>query len=174
MWNTVADTIIKWRSYTTVDIVCDRFPLDAWHQIAGDISSDKEWSDFIINYSNSVKCWVLQESLTSDEIIAMIYVFNEDGKWQKVSIHGGGWKNPMLYYRGYVLMLKHLLDNNIKVRTSCQLLNTAAIRFSRSVGFVPYRYTEDEVYMWISTQRLTSSKLYKRFYNNDIRMDGRL
>lgn len=165
MSNLVADTIVKWRPYRTSDIVCDKFPLDDWYQIAGDISSDKEWGEFVINYNNTVKCWVLQRILINEEIIAMIYIFNEDGKWQKVSIHGGGWKYPILYYRGYILMLKHLLDKNIKVRTSCQLSNPSAIRFSRSVGFVPYRYNQKEVFMWININRLTSTKLYKRFYS---------
>ena len=70
-----------------------------------------------------------------------------------------------MYYRGYVLMLKHLLDQGLKIRTYCQLSNQRAIRFSRSVGFVPYRYTEDEVFMWINDKRLKNSKLYKRFYS---------
>lgn len=165
MFGVVSDLFIKWKPYAAGDTVCAKFPLKEWNKIAGDIYSDKEWEDFVLNYKHSVKCWVLQKNANNEQL-AVIYIFNEDGKWQKVSIHGGGWKNPMLYYRGYVLMLKHLLDNNIKVRTSCQLLNPAAIRFSRSVGFVPYRYAEDEVFMWVSTKTLISSKLYKRFYNN--------
>lgn len=79
--------------------------------------------------------------------------------------HGGGWEKPLLYYRGYILMLQHLLEQGIKVRTYCSLSNIAAIRFDRSVGFVPYKYTDNEVFMWINTKRLKSSKLYKYFYH---------
>ena len=61
-------------------------------------------------------------------------------------------------------MIKHLLEQGYKVRTYCQLSNPAAIRFDKSVGFVPYRYTEEEIFMWISRKRLENSKLYKRFY----------
>jgi hypothetical protein len=88
----------------------------------------------------------------------------EDIYGKIVSIHGGGWENPIMYYRGYILMIEYLLAQGLKVRTCCQLSNPAAIRFSRSVGFVPYRYTKDEVFMWNSTRRLKDSKLYKRFY----------
>ena len=34
---------------------------------------------------------------------------------------------------------------------------------------VNYRYTEEEVFMWISSKRLENSKLYKRFYNENPR-----
>ena len=163
MLNVIVDDYVKWRPYVSGDILCDRFPLDLWHEIAGDIHSDKEWEDFVLNYGNSIKCWVL-ERLCKNDPIAFIYAFNEDGNWQKVSIHGGGWGNPLMYYRGYILMIKHLLGQGYKVRTYCQLSNAAAIRFDRSVGFVPYRYTEEEVFMWISHKRLENSKLYKRFY----------
>lgn len=163
--NLIENRIIKWVAYTKNENICNRYPLDLWHLAVHDIDSDEEWADFL-SKSNAVKCYVLKMR-SNEESIAFVYIMQEDFEGKVVSIHGGGWKNPMLYYRGYVLMLKHLLDNNIKVRTSCQLLNKAAIRFSRSVGFVPYRYTEDEVFMWISTQRLTGSKLYKRFYNDN-------
>lgn len=159
----IENSFIRWESYLKGDIICDRFPLNKWYQIAGDIHSDKEWEDFVSNYPNSVKCWVLKIN-TNNLPIAFIYLYNEDYIWGKVSIHGGGWQFPLLYYHGYVLMLKYLLEIGVKVRTSCQLNNPAAIRFSRSVGFVPYRYSESEIFMWISENRLKSSKLYKRFY----------
>ena len=161
----IEDSIIKWEPYTEKDLVCAKFPRDVWHNIAGDINSDKEWSNFVLNYKNSVKCWILKKR-SNNVAIAMIYIFNEENNWQKVTIHGGAWGNPIMHYRGYILMLKHLLSQGIKVRTYCQLFNKVAIRFDRSVGFVPYRYTEDEVFMWISEKRLKNSKLYKRFYPN--------
>ena len=81
-----------------------------------------------------------------------------------VSIHGGGWSKPLLYYRGYILMLKTLMERGYKVRTYCNHHNTSAIRFSRSVGFIPYRYTDTKVLMWISERTLKNTVLYKRFY----------
>ena len=162
----IEDDLIKWEPYTEKDVVCARFPLGLWHNIAGDINSDKEWCDFVLNYRNCVRCWILKKK-SNNEAIAMIYLFNEEGCWEKVTIHGGAWGPPLMHYRGYILMIKHLLSQGVKVRTYCQLSNTAAIRFDRSVGFVPYRYTEDEVFMWISEKKMRNSKLYKRFYPND-------
>lgn len=81
-----------------------------------------------------------------------------------VSIHGGGWSKPLLYYRGYILMLRTLMERGYKVRTYCNHHNTSAIRFSRSVGFIPYRYTDSKVLMWISERTLKNTVLYKRFY----------
>ena len=160
----IEDSIIKWVAYTKDDKICERYPLDLWHQAVHDIDSDEEWAEFLSG-SSIDKCYVLK-LCSNEKSIAFVYTMQEDFDGKIVSIHGGGWENPLMYYRGYILMIKHLLDQGLKVRTYCQLSNPAAIRFSRSVGFVPYRYTEDEVYMWIYTQRLTSSKLYKRFYSN--------
>ena len=159
---TIENSYIKWESYSKEDVICDRFPLDIWCQIAGDIHSDKEWDNFVSSYPNSVKCWVLKRN-DINLPIAFIYIYNEDYTWGKVSIHGGGWTSPLLHYRGYILMLKYLLEKGIKVRTYCHLTNTTAIRFDRSVGFVPYRYTKDEVFMWIDEKRLKNSKIYKYF-----------
>ena len=158
----ISDGIIKWVSFNREERICERFPLDVWHQIVHDIDSNEEWADFVENYSNSVKCWVLKNKETNLSI-AFIYIFNEDGKWKTVSIHGGGWGNPLLHIRGYILILKHLLEQDIKVRTYCRLTNATAIRFDKSVGFVPYRYTNDEVYMWINQNRFQNSRMYKYF-----------
>lgn len=163
MTQTISNNLIKWEPYTKDDILCARFPLSQWHQIASDIHSDEEWGDFVYKYKSFVKCWVLKK-IKNNEPIAMIYIFNEDDKWYKISVHGGGWESPLLYYQGYVLMLKHLLEQGLKIRTYCQLSNPRAIRFSKSVGFVPYRYSSEEVFMWINDKRLKNSKLYKRFY----------
>ena len=57
----IEDSIIKWEPYTEKDLVCARFPREVWHNIAGDINSDKEWSNFVLNYKNSVKCWILKK-----------------------------------------------------------------------------------------------------------------
>ena len=116
-----------------------------WHKAVRNIDSDKEFADFMEDVT-SVKCYILKE-LSSNKSIAFLYTLQEDIAGKVVSVHGGGWENPIMYYRGYILMIKHLLQKGLKVRTYCQLSNSAAIRFSRSVGFVPYRYTEDEVFM---------------------------
>lgn len=163
MQETLQDSFVVWEPYHKDTLLCDRFSNEQWGQIAGDIHSDIEWANFVERYVNSVKCWVLKNRATNHPI-AFVYLFNEEGCWKKVSIHGGGWENPLLYYRGYILMLKHLLKQGLKVRTYCHLSNPTAIRFSRSVGFMPYRYTEDEVFMWISDKRLENSRLYRRFY----------
>lgn len=160
----VYDDFIKWVSFSKDEVICGHFTLEDWHQAVHDIDSDEEWA-FFLSESIIVKCYVLKLCL-DDKSIGFVYTIQEDLQGKIYSIHGGGWKNPLMYYRGYILMIKHLLDQELKVRTYCLRSNLAAIRFSRSVGFVPYRYTEDEVFMWISVKRLISSKLYKRFYNN--------
>lgn len=159
----IEDRFVKWEPYTKAETLCNRFPLEQWEQIAGDIHSDIEWADFVENYSNSIKCWVLKNKETYLSI-AFIYIFNEDGEWKTISFHGGGWEKPLMHYRGCIIMLKHLLERGLKVRTYCKVSNPTAIRFSRSVGFVPYRYSDKEVFMWISIKRLKSSKIYKYFY----------
>ena len=160
--NIIEDAIIKWVPYTKDEKICERYPLDVWHCAVHDVDSDEEWADFL-SESSIVKCYILK-LCSNEKSIAFVYTVQEDFAGKVVSIHGGGWENPLMYYRGYILMIKHLLDQGLKVRTYCQLSNPAAIRFSRSVGFIPYRYTEDEVFMWISDKRLKTSKLYKRFY----------
>ena len=65
-------------------------------------------------------------------------------------------------------MLEHLLKQDLRVRTYCNISNSAAIRFDRSVGFMPYRYTKDEVFMWINEKRLKSSAIYKRFKKTEL------
>ena len=160
--NQISDGIIKWVSYSREEQICSRFPLDDWHSAVHDINSDEEWADFL-EESLIVKCYVLK-LCSNEKSIAFVYTIQEDLVGKILSIHGGGWESPLMYYRGYVLMIKHFLDQGYKVRTYCQLSNLAAIRFDRSVGFVPYRYTDDEIFMWISRKRLENSKLYKRFY----------
>lgn len=158
----IADNIIKWIPYHREEKICERYSLDDWHSAVHDIDSDEEWANFL-EESLIVKCYVLK-LCSNDKSIAFVYTIQEDFAGKVQSIHGGGWENPLMYYRGYILMIKHLLDQGHKVRTYCQLSNAAAIRFDKSVGFVPYRYTEEEIFMWISRKRLENSKLYKRFY----------
>lgn len=157
----LSDGTIKWVPYCRGEIVCKRYSLDDWHKIVHDIDSDEEWADFL-EESFFVKCYVLKHC-SNNESIAFAYVMQENYEGTIVSIHGGGWGSSSLHFRGYILMLKHLLEKGLKVRTYCHLTNTTAIRFDRSVGFVPYRYTKDEVFMWIDEKRLKNSKIYKYF-----------
>ena len=159
----LSDKYIRWIQYTKDEKICKRYPPDLWHQAVHDIDSDEEWGEFL-SESTIVKCYVLK-LCSNEKSIAFVYTIQEDFDGKVVSIHGGGWEYPIMYYRGYILMIRHLLAKGLKVRTYCQLSNPSAIRFSRSVGFVPYRYTSEEVFMWINHKRLTSTKLYKRFYS---------
>ena len=165
--NIITDDIVKWVPYTKDEKICERYPLDQWHCAVHDIDSDDEWASFL-SESTIVRCYILK-MCSNNQSIAFVYTMQEDFDGKIVSIHGGGWNNPLMYYRGYILMIKHLLDKGLKVRTYCQLSNPSAIRFSRSVGFVPYRYSSEEVFMWINHKRLTSTKLYKRFYSKLVR-----
>lgn len=159
----ISDGIIKWVLYSKEEIICGRYSLENWHKAVHDIDSDYELADFL-NSTEFVRFYVLKLCQT-DESIAFLYTIQEDYNGTTHSVHGGGWENPLMYYRGYILMLKYLLGKGLKIRTYCQLSNPAAIRFSRSVGFVPYHYSSEEVFMWINHKRLTSTKLYKRFYS---------
>ena len=158
----LSDGLIKWEPFSREEKICERFPLDVWHQIVHDVDSDEEWGNFL-EKSQFVKCYILRKC-SNNESIAFIYTMQENFKGTIVSIHGGVWGSPLLHFRGYILMLKNLLEQDLKVRTYCNKSNSAAIRFDKSVGFVPYRYTENEVFMWITEKRLKGTKLYKRYY----------
>ena len=158
----LSDGLIKWEPFSREEKICERFPLDVWHQIVHDVDSDEEWGNFL-EKSQFVKCYILRQC-SNNESIAFIYTMQENFKGTIVSIHGGVWGSPLLHFRGYILMLKNLLEQDLKVRTYCNKSNSAAIRFDKSVGFVPYRYTEKEVFMWITEKRLKGTKLYKRYY----------
>lgn len=159
----LSDGIIKWVPYSRNEIICGRYSLDDWHKAVHDIDSEEDWANLLEN-SYLVKCYVLK-LCSNDKSIAFLYTIQEDYAGKIFSVHGGGWENPLMYYRGYILMLKFLLDKGLKIRTYSWLSNLAAIRFSRSVGFLPYRYSSEEVFMWINEKRLKSTKLYKRFYS---------
>ena len=156
----VSDGEIKWVPYSRGEIICGRYSLDDWHKAVHDIDSDEQWANFLEEYS-FVKCFVLK-SCADEHPMAFVYIMPEDFDGKVFSIHGGGWENYLLYYRGFMLMIKHMLDHGLKVRTYCQLSNPRAIRFVRSVGFVPYRYSDENVFMWISDKKLKNSVLYKR------------
>lgn len=154
--------MVKWKAYSNEDVL-SRFSVSAWKEIAADISSEEKWREFLYTYPEFVQCYILEDMLKSTDI-AFVYLYKEGPKL--VSIHGGGWQRPLLYYRGYILMIRTILERGYKVQTCCNLSNSTAIRFSRSVGFIPYAYTPSKVFMWISERTLKRTVLYKRFYPN--------
>ena len=160
----ISDGIVKWIPYSNEEKICERFSLDEWHMAVHDINSDKEWEDFLKD-SSIVKCYILK-LCSNDNSIAFLYIMQENLAGTVFSVHGGGWENPLMYCRGYILLLEHLLNLGLKVRTYCQISNATAIRLDRAIGFVPYLYSDNEVFMWINNKRLKSSKIYKRFYKS--------
>ena len=138
------------------------------NKMISDIYSDAEWKKFLTEYNDVVKCYILRTNY-DDKEIAFVYLYNESGSFDIVSIHGGGWDKSialsLLYYRGLILMIETLLVKNVKVRTTCTMNNTRAYKFLRSVGFVKYRFVDDVIYMWINEKRLMQSSVYKRYCN---------
>lgn len=160
----ISDSIVKWDKFQPGDVVKNHFSQLDWYNIVEDIHSDQEWADFVEAHPGFVSCYILKKC-DDGEPLAFIYLLKEYDNEMIVSIHGGGWSKPLLYYRGYILMLRTLMERGYKVRTYCNRDNSSAIRFSRSVGFIPYSYTESKVYMWVNYKRMTSSKLYKYYYS---------
>lgn len=164
MFCSIEDAIVRWELYRG-ESLCDRFPIDQWRLMVTDIESDAEWRDFVNKYKDFVRCYILRSNSDNDEI-AFVYLYNESGNFDTVSIHGGGWdrsiKSTMYYYRGFMLMIESLMAQGRKVRTSCFIDNIRAFRFLRSVGFMPYMRSQTTVYMWINEKRLKNSSIYKR------------
>ncbi len=164
--NIITDGIVEWHKYTGEERVCSRFTLEEWHLAVSDVDTDKEWEDILQN-SSYVNCYILKLR-KNDEAIGFAYTKQEDNKGRILSIHGGGWEKSMrssfLYYRGLIVLVSTLQRKGIKVQTSCLNENGRALRFLRSIGFVPYIHTNQYVYLWINEQRLKSSKIYKYIY----------
>ena len=55
MREVIADSTVVWEPYHKDIHLCDRFSVEQWEQIAGDIHSDIEWANFVERYVNSVK-----------------------------------------------------------------------------------------------------------------------
>ena len=156
------DKLIKIDVYKKADLVCNRFSKTKWSNIISDISSDVELQSFISSYDTFIFPYVIRRR-DNNEDLAFLYMLKECRN--TVSIHGGGWKSPLLYVRGYILMLNSLIDLHLKGRTKCALSNISAIKLNKGIGFRPYKYTEDSVYMWINCKTLKNSKIYKRFHS---------
>lgn len=157
--------MLEWRSFVANTKLCSRFSADEWHKMVTDIDSDKDWEQFLSEYPQFVKCYILYH-VTTNEPIAFAYTFMEDDKGKVVSFHGGGWKRSpyytLLYYQGMINLVEMLINRGLKVRTACLRDNLVAYRFLKSAGFVNYNSTLDWHYFWINRHRLMSSKIYKR------------
>ena len=157
-----SDDVIEWKIYRA-EKLCTMFPLYEWHQIVADIDNDTDWANFLTEYGEFVKCFVLYHRKDNNPI-AFAYILQEDEYGNIVSLHGGGWNksimHTLLYYRGMVRLVETLLNNGHKVRTACTIENDRAYRFIKSIGFVNYRNSDTYRYFWINKNRLTSSKIY--------------
>ena len=163
MLESISDSIIKWEVFSN-EKLCEHFPLEEWKLMVSDIESDKEWSTFLNDYRDFIKCYVLYIRKTEQKI-GFVYLYNESKLFNVVSVHGGGWgkgtKMSLMYYRGLLLMIEYLLNQGRKVRTSCFVGNDRALRFLTSIGFVKYHTSDNSHYMWINIKRLQNSKIYK-------------
>ena len=138
----IKDEFIKWEPYTEVENLCIRFSSDEWHKIVSDVHSDNEWCNFIKENADFIRCYILK-CHKDNRPIAFVYTLN----------------------RGYVLILKTLLENGYKIRTYCSLNNHKVLRISKGIGYVVYKKTETEVHMWLSLYNLKRSKVFKYFYS---------
>ena len=158
-----SDNVIEWKPYRA-ELLCSMFPLQDWLQIVSDIDNDTDWANFLTEYSEFVKCFVLYRR-KNNKPIGFVYLLQEDEQGNIVSFHGGGWNksisHTLLYYRGMILLIETLLNNGLKVRTTCTNENYIAYRFIKSAGFVNYRNSDKYHHFWINKKRFTSSHIYK-------------
>lgn len=162
----ISDGVIYWALYDGTEKVCTRFDKEEWHLAVSDIDTDEEFAE-VVNTCQTIKCYILR-LCCDDSSIAFIYTKYIDERNRVVSIHGGGWgrsfSSSRHYCRGVILMVKHLLEQGLKVQTSCLLENKRAYRLMHSIGFVKYRIDKGYVDMWINKERLHRSKMYSYLY----------
>ena len=129
------DNVIAWQPISDKDLICEKFSKEDWHKMVADINSDRDWQQFLSDYSHFVKCYMLYRC-NDNTPIAFAYIMQEDEKGKVVSFHGGGWDKSisltLLYYRGMIRLVEALLDCGLKVRTTCLKENSTALRFLKS------------------------------------------
>lgn len=164
----IDDDKTQWRIYDGEMPICSRFSIDVWHKMVSDIHSDEDWKQFLIEYPDLIRCYVLFLKKTRQPI-AFTYIMVEDDCEKIVSFHGGGWDKSLfmslMFYRGMIALVTSLLNAGLKVRTACDLDNIRTYRFLKSAGFVCYRTTAERYLFWINISRLINSKAYKYFNN---------
>lgn len=136
-----------WRPYKDESLISnDRFCLEQWHRIVYDIDSDRQWREFLKEYSHLCCCYVLYPD-GSDEPIAMCYVLGEHALYEDaapgsvVSVHGGGWKNDMgsklMYAKSWITIVHHLVSLGCRVLTNVKEDNPPAVHLVTKTGFRP-------------------------------------
>lgn len=138
----------------------DLFSNSDWLLIFSDVENEEQLEAFL--QLDCGQCLVAYNTVTNTPF-GFVYVYMEDEKDQKVSLHGGGWlsDNAFLNYRAYLLLIEALLQQGFKVRTACEPDNMKAIRFNRSIGFVNHYTSKNYRYFWISEKRLYASAVYR-------------
>jgi RimJ/RimL family protein N-acetyltransferase len=131
-----------------------------------DIDTDEEFAE-VLSSCQTIKCYTLKLCCDGSSI-AFIYTKYIDERNRVVSLHGGGWggsfSSSRQYCRGIILMVKYLLEQGLKVQTSCLQENKRAFRLMHSIGFVKYRIDNEYIDMWINKERLQCSKMYRYLY----------
>ena len=163
----IKDDHISWDRYNPTDVGLLCFGDVEWHNIAGEIKMNDEWSSFLANNERYFQCYVLRR-IGDTTVLALLYIVNEDLKWGTISIHGGAFKcHPITTYRAYILILESILKHKIKIRTQCSIRNERTIKFNKSVGFRVYRKQDETVYMWLNEASLHSSRIYTWAHSSD-------
>ena len=165
--NLLTDGVIIFKPYKYSDNICSKFNINEWHHIVTDIHNDQEWNSFINDYKEIITCLSVYKC-KNNEFIGFVYLYLEDYSKRIISVHGGGWtkstEHSLLFYRASICIIHHLLEQNIKVRTSCLRENERAYKIIKSLGFVKYKTTEYFNLMWITRTRLYNNQIYKYLY----------
>lgn len=154
-----SDNRVEWRERTN-EPLRGFFSDSDWRLIFPDVENEEQLEAFL--QMDCGRCMVAYNTAT-DEPFGFVYVYMEDEKERKVSLHGGGWQpnNAFLNHRAYMLLIEALLQQRFKVRTACELDNVKAVRFNRSVGFVNHYTSVNYRYFWISEKRLCKSAIFQ-------------
>jgi len=160
-----SDNRVEWRERTNEPLI-GFFSDSSWRLIFPDVENDEQLEGFL--QMDCGYCLVAYNTATHTPF-GFIYVYMEDEREKKVSLHGGGWlpNNVFLNYRAYILLIENLLQYGNKVRTACRPENVKAIRFNRSIGFVNHYTTKNYRYFWISEKRLQASSIYQHLMKRD-------
>lgn len=153
------DSSVEWRRRIGEPLI-GLFSDTDWRLIFPDVENEEQLEKFM--QMDCGRCLVAYNKGTSMPF-AFIYVYMEDERERKVSLHGGGWQpnNAFLNYRAYIVLIESLLQQDFKVRTACELDNVKAARFNRSIGFVNHYTSSNYRYFWISEKRLCNSAIFQ-------------
>ena len=153
------DFFVEWRRWSGEPLIGSFSDTD-WRLIFPDVENEEQLKAFM--QMDCGRCLVAYNKGTNMPF-AFIYVYMEDERERKVSLHGGGWQpnNAFLNYRAYIVLIEALLQQGFKVRTACELDNVKAVRFNRSIGFVNHYTSSNYRYFWISEKRLRNSAFFQ-------------